>query len=128
MKVALVAILAAVPALSQTKVTIAYPVVSTQQIPLWIAQEQGLFRKQGLEAELRRVDLGGSTRSRDFQIAVYGIPAIILAVAGGSERKVLLTLGDAGLADGSVVVRPGIRKPEDLRGKRVGIGIRGTGT
>src|SRR5205809_889682 len=86
MKVTLVAMLAAVPALSQTKVTIAYPVVSTQQIPLWIAQEQGLFRKQGLEAQLMRVDPGGS-RSRDFLIAVYGIPAIILGVADGNERK-----------------------------------------
>jgi ABC-type nitrate/sulfonate/bicarbonate transport system substrate-binding protein len=127
MKLALVAILAAFPALSQTKVTIAYPVVSTQQIPLWIAHEQGLFRKQGLEVQLMRVDLGGATRARDFPIAVYGIPAIILAVAGGNERKALLTLGGDGLADGKVVVRPGIRKPEDLRGKRVGIGVYGTG-
>ena len=37
---------------AQTKVPISHIVISPIQVPLWIAHEQGLFTKQGIDAQL----------------------------------------------------------------------------
>jgi ABC-type nitrate/sulfonate/bicarbonate transport system substrate-binding protein len=48
------------PALAQTKITIGVAAMSPRTIPLLLAQEQGLFAKQGLEARIV------SSRARRF--------------------------------------------------------------
>ena len=106
---------------AQTKVSISHIVISPVQVPLWIAHEQGLFTKQGIDAQLIHEVTTG-----DFQFRVFGTPATIAAAAGGRDLKVLAAL-DSGRVTSHLVARPDIKTPDDLRGKRFGVTRIGTG-
>jgi ABC-type nitrate/sulfonate/bicarbonate transport system substrate-binding protein len=112
---------------AQTKVSIANLIVSSSHLPLWIAHEQGLFARQGIDAQVLLVERDVSRRiGDDVPFGVIGIPAAISAVAEGRDLKVLVTL-DAARVTGHLVARPDIKTPEALRGKRFGVGRIGTG-
>ena len=103
----------------QSQVSITQPSVGLSQIPLWIADEQGLFARHGVEALILNTDRARPVE-KEIQIGVMGIPAAIAAVARGRDLKLLLTLNSE-LSDGYLVVRPGIHTAADLRGKRFGV-------
>jgi ABC-type nitrate/sulfonate/bicarbonate transport system substrate-binding protein len=90
-------------ALAQTKVSISHIVIGPNQVPLWIAHEQGIFAKYGIDAQLL-----DETTTGDFQVRVFGTPVMMAAVAAGRDLKVVLSL-DSG------------------RGKRLGVTRIGTG-
>ena len=108
-------------ALAQTKVSISHIVIGPNQVPLWIAHEQGIFAKYGIDAQLLDEPITG-----DFQFRVFGTPATIAAVAAGRDLKVVLSL-DSGRVINHLVARPEIKTTDDLRGKRVGVTRIGTG-
>src|SRR5438105_2678327 len=111
---------------AQTKVSIVNLIVSSSHLPLWIAQEQGLFARQGIDAEILIVE-AASLRIRDeIPFGVIGIPAAISAAAEGRELKLLVTL-DAARATGHLMARHDIKTPNALRGKRFGVNRIGTG-
>lgn len=120
-----VAVLSLLPdaqvALAQTKVSISHIVIGPNQVPLWIAHEQGIFAKYGIDAQLL-----DETTTGDFQFRVFGTPAMIAAVAAGRELKVVLSL-DSGRVISHLVARPEVKTPDDLRGKRLGVTRIGTG-
>src|SRR5256885_278509 len=49
----------------QTKISILYPVIGAKQVSLWIAHDQGLFAKQGLEVTMIESLLNRSLPGRD---------------------------------------------------------------
>ena len=113
---------------AQTKVSIIHIVTGLSGVPLWIAHEQRLFAKQGIDAQLL-VDETGSVSRRitgNIPFGVLGIPAVIAAVAEGRNLKVLVSL-QSDRADNHVVSRPDVKTPADLRGKRFGVTRIGTG-
>src|SRR5262249_60343119 len=66
---------------AQTKITIGYAAVSPRTTPLYIAQEQGIFTKYGIDAKVvlfRGADVGGKSRFRRNGRRLHG-----LNVAGG---------------------------------------------
>jgi NitT/TauT family transport system substrate-binding protein len=97
-------------------------ITGTQAVP-WIVKEAGLFEKHGLDTTLIYLDGG----SKAIQVLLSGeIPL----VQGGGNAPVAARLrgGDAILIGGtlnvlaySLVVHPDIKKPEDLRGKKLAI-------
>jgi len=113
---------------AQTKVSIANLIVSSSHLPLWIAHEQGLFARQGIDSEILIVDGVGASRqiAGDISFGVIGIPAAISAVSAGRDLKVLVTL-DAARVTGHLVAKRDIKTPDALRGKRFGVNRIGTG-
>ena len=104
-------------------VRIAHGAFNEKILALWIAKEQGFFRKQGVNVEIINIRTGGQTiaaiASGDVQIA-YTIPGSVLSGAVGGIDVVFFG-GLVNRPDGDFVVAPGIKRAEDLKGKRVGV-------
>jgi NitT/TauT family transport system substrate-binding protein len=97
-------------------------IAGAQAVP-WITKEAGLFEKHGLDATLIYLDGG----SRAIQVLISGdVP--IAQGGGNSPVAAKLRGGDVTIIAGivnvlaySLVVTPEIKKPEDLRGKKLAI-------
>src|ERR1043166_6953311 len=97
-------------------------IAGSQAVP-WITKEAGLFEKHGLDTQLIYLDGG----SKAIQVLLSGEVPI---VQGGGNSPVAARLrgGDVTLTAGivnvlaySLVVHPDIKRPEDLRGKKLAI-------
>ena len=105
------------------KLVIAYAAMNARVCPLWAPRERGFFTKYGIEAETLFVrgapTLVSAMASNEIEIGYTGGTAVIGAVASGADLKVLSALTNRVTYD--LVVRPGIKSPEDLRGKIFGV-------
>ena len=103
------------------KLTIGWSAVAGSQAPFWITKEAGLFEKNGLDVIMIYLD-GGSRATQammsgDVPIAQVGGNAPIIARLRGAD--VTLVGGLLNILAYSMVVSPEIKKPEDLRGKKL---------
>jgi NitT/TauT family transport system substrate-binding protein len=102
---------------------IAHAAVNARVLPLWAAKEQGFFTKYGAPSEMifirQAPTLVAALTSGDIQIGYTGGTAVLGAAAGGSDLKILAAFTNRVTYD--VVARPGIKTPEDLRGKIFGV-------
>jgi ABC-type nitrate/sulfonate/bicarbonate transport system substrate-binding protein len=94
--------------------------------PLIIAQHEGLFRKAGLDSELKFVSSGqeipAGIAGGTIQLAVASWTNPMAMNANGVPVEVLARVGDISPAIGVVVRRgAGIRVAKDLDGKKIGI-------
>jgi ABC-type nitrate/sulfonate/bicarbonate transport system substrate-binding protein len=113
----------AAPGLAAEKLVFGWSAIAGSQAVPWIIKDAGLFEKHGLDATLIYLDGG----SRAIQVLVSGEVPI---VQGGGNAPVAARLrgGDVKIISGlvnvlaySLVVNPEIKKPEDLRGKKLAI-------
>ncbi len=104
-------------------VRIAHGAFNEKVEALWIGVEQGFFRKHGVDVEVINIRSGPQTiaalASGEIQMA-YTIPGSVLSAAAGGMDAVFFG-GIVNRADGDFVVEPKIRRPEDLKGKRLGV-------
>jgi len=112
------------------KLVIGYAATTARLMPLWIAQDQGFFVKYGIESEPIFIR-GGTTlvtgmAAGDIQIGRTAGAAVLSAVAAGHDLKMLATFSSRNSYD--VVVRPNIKRAEDIRGKKLAINSLGGGT
>jgi NitT/TauT family transport system substrate-binding protein len=111
------------PALAQIKITVGYAAVSPRTTPLIIAQEQGLFAKQGIEARLVLIKgapiLVASLISGDIEVGYTGGTSVVGAAAQGSYLKILASVSST--LTHTLIASPNIKTAEHLRGKRFGI-------
>jgi len=133
-KIALLALLlafAAKPraASAQTiKLSVAYPTTVGSMAVLWVTKEARLFEKHGLQVEL--IYIGGSSKvvqamlSREIPIAEIAIPAVIQANLAGADLVMLA--GPNHKPGQKIMVRPEIKKAEELKGKKIGVTRFGT--
>jgi NitT/TauT family transport system substrate-binding protein len=118
------------PLWAQTKVRLNWTAVTGAQSGAYVAQEEGLFKKHGLDMEL--IHIASSSR---------GIQAILAGEIGFSymdgNNAIQANLKGAGLAlvagatnrmVFSLMARPEIKKIADLRGKKIGITRVGSST
>ena len=118
----------ALPAAAQdTKVTIA---ISgwTGFAPLTLAKEAGLFAKHGLDVTIKKIpqkDRHLAIASGDVQCAATTVETWIAWNANGVATTQIFQLDKSYGADG-MVVKPGIAKISDLRGKTVAASAPGT--
>jgi len=110
------------------KIRIGYPSLSFRQSNVWVAREQGLFKKYGLEVEpifLR----GGQIAT---QALAGGDPPIVnigtVVQANLTGFNLVLIAAVETMYDQIVFARPGIAKLEQLKGKRFGISGFGAAT
>ena len=102
---------------------VAYSAISGAMSSLWVAQEGGYFKREGLETELLYIG-GGSLLiqamlSGDVPFA-YGpsVPVINASLRGAD----LVLIGNTGNSlVFSVMSRPEIKQPAQLKGKKIGV-------
>lgn len=91
--------------------------------PLWTTEEGGLFRREGLDVEL--LYIGGGTLlvqsmlGGDVQFAYGPSVPVINAALRGSDLVLIANTGDTLIF--SVMTKPDIKEPMDLKGKKVGV-------
>jgi len=104
--------------------------VLSQSMP-WIAQEAGIFRKYDLDFRLVFISSSpvatAATLSGDAEIAVTGAIGNVRAFVQGSTDLVFIG-GIKNILTHNILAKPEIRRPEDLRGKKVGVGRFGSNT
>lgn len=117
-------------ATAPTRLVIGYASTTPRLMPLWMARDQGFFAKYGIESEPVLLRSGATLvtgmASGDIQIGRTAGAAVLSAVAAGHDIKMLATFSSRNSYD--VVVRPNIKRPEDLRGKKLAINSVGGGT
>jgi ABC-type nitrate/sulfonate/bicarbonate transport system substrate-binding protein len=95
---------------------------ASQWIP-WIAKEAKLYEKYGMEAEL--VLLRGSGQSAQAIIgnSILGAPCTLTTVMGAnlSGADLVTVAHTVAGVQSKLLVRPEIKKPDDLRGKRIAV-------
>ena len=92
-------------------------------LSLWAAQEQGLFAKHGIDAQLILIR-GGSTLvasllAGEIQMAFTSGVSVLGAAAQGVDVKMLSSISSR--VSWKLIANPQIKKTEDLRGKRFGV-------
>jgi len=106
-----------------TRVVIGYPSPGPRVAPLWIAQDLDFFGKYGLAAQLVLVRnnqmLTAGIAAGDIDVGYTGGTTVLGAAAAGVDLK--MVAGFVSRGKGYMLVRPDIRKPADLAGKRVGV-------
>ena len=104
------------------KVPFPYSVVNYSSLPWMIAKDAGLFRKYELDVDL--VFMGSSSLivqsmlSGSVPVAGVAGPAVISSVVSGGDVVTVANLAPLTIA---LMVKPTIEKPEDLRGKKIGV-------
>jgi NitT/TauT family transport system substrate-binding protein len=105
------------------KVVIGYSAISPNQAPAWVAQEAGIFRKNGLDVQLIFVESG--TRliqtliSGDVVAAQVAGPAAIQSNLQGSG--IVLIAGILNTLDYKLIVGRDITRPDQLKGKSMAV-------
>ena len=105
------------------KFILAYGAIGGNALPLWIANEQGIFRNYNLEPQLIYIIAGRAMQSMlagDIQFGLLGATHVTNAVTAGGDMVMLLGMEER--LNYFLNVRPAIKTPEDLKGKKVGIG------
>ena len=118
------ALLAHAPASAADKLLTIYTArVMSQSYP-WIAEEAGLFKKYDLEIPLVFVTPGApavaAILSGDSEVAVIGAASITRPFVQGNKDPVIIG-GIKSLLTHSIVAKPDIKRPEQLKGKRIGV-------
>jgi len=111
------------PVYGQERVVAAYGGTSGQQAPLWLAHDLSFFKKHGIYVEPTLIR-GGSIRTAaisagEVQFGVdSGVSPVTSAIAG-AEVVIIATYYNK--HPWSFAVRPGIRSPQELAGKKIGV-------
>ena len=111
------------------KIRIGYPSISSRQAQLWVAKDEGLFRKHGLDVEL--IFLRGGQVA--IQALTGGDPPLVtignVIIANLQGHDIVLVGSVENSYDQSVFARPGtMTRMEQLKGKRLGISGFGSAT
>jgi ABC-type nitrate/sulfonate/bicarbonate transport system substrate-binding protein len=113
---------------TRTSVTIAHAgaVSASVAVPRAIAEEQGIFAKNGLAVQLVR-DPTGAAIGKDAEFGYLGSAGVLLAIAQYGTSLRILGAFSTGRTSSHLVTRPEITTPEELRGKRFGVITLGAG-
>src|SRR5262245_21911030 len=96
---------------------------SSSTLSLWIAQEQGIFGKHGIETQTILIRGGptlvASLMAGDIDVAFTSGVSVLGAAAQGIDVKMLTSISSR--VSWKLMAGPQMRKPSDLRGKRFGV-------
>jgi ABC-type nitrate/sulfonate/bicarbonate transport system substrate-binding protein len=101
----------------------AYTTTSGTTIPLWVAKDGGDFAQNGLDVSLSIIAPGApilaALESGDVPIAEAGGQEIVNAEVNGATLVLVGGFGEK--PTNSIYTGPSITKPEDLKGKTIGV-------
>src|ERR1044071_3562216 len=110
------------------KIRAAITSISGSMVPPWAAHEAGIFKKYGLQVEVIATPSGvqGTNALIAGEVSFVQIAGGTTtgAAVGGADLKIVATM--VGTLVLNLVTRPEIEKPEQLRGKSIGISRYGT--
>ena len=117
----------------QTKITIGYTSLAGVA-SIFVAKDNGYFASRGIEPELLAVRGGNalvpSLVANSIQIATLTAPTLVQAADAGLDVVGLTTLSvlSSGMKSAGILARTGtnIKTPQDLIGKRIGVGTIGS--
>jgi len=110
--------------LGQDRIRLGLSSISATSGSIWVAEEKGLFKKHGANVEVIFIG-GGASRvvsallAGEIQFSVGGGDAVIRAAMRGGDSVLVFSPMNRGLQ--RLIVRPEIRTPAELKGKRVSI-------
>jgi NitT/TauT family transport system substrate-binding protein len=115
---------------AQQKTRLNWGAVSGVMSPIWVAQEEGLFKKHGLDIELIHIASTSkaiqSMLSGEIQFTTADALNSIQAVAAGAD--VVMVCEGVNRFVFSLMARPELRRVADLKGKKIGITRLGSST
>lgn len=104
--------------------------VMSQSMP-WIAQEAGLFKKYNLDLRLVFIASSGMVTAAmlggDADISLTGGVGNVRAYIQGATDLVFIG-GVKNVMTQSIVAKPEVKRPEDLKGKKIGVSRIGSNT
>jgi NitT/TauT family transport system substrate-binding protein len=105
----------------------AFPSPSVQILPMMVAQEKGLYKREGLDLEL--VFVRGASTAVQALLAnqihfIFSVGPQMPAVWEGSD--IILLAQQVGRPTFSLIVTPDIQKIADLKGKKIGVTFGGS--
>lgn len=110
------------------KIRVGVPSVGMGNIIIFVTKEAKLFEKHGLDAEVITV-MGSGIGSKalisgNLQIIPIATPTVIAANLAGADMAILAHTMPAVVH--ALMVRPEIKRPEDLKGKKIGVSSLGS--
>jgi NitT/TauT family transport system substrate-binding protein len=98
--------------------------VSATHGALWVAEEKGIFKKHGIDPEMIVIGGGGARGvsaliAGDIQFVTTAGDSVINAAMRGADPVMVAGILNKGVQ--MVIVRPEVKSPADLVGKRVGV-------
>jgi ABC-type nitrate/sulfonate/bicarbonate transport system substrate-binding protein len=105
------------------RVRVAYSSISGAMGPLWTANDLGLFNRNGLDVQLLYIG-GGSVVTQallggDVQFVRLGASAVMQASLRGMDLKMIANTINRLVF--SLMSKPEIKSPADLKGKKIGL-------
>lgn len=118
------AIMSAPSVMAQDKVRMGLSSVSGLHSAVWVAEQKGLFRKHGIEAEVIVTGQGGTAGisallANDIQMVNSAGDVLVAAALRGGDTVMVASVVNKGLQ--RLVTKPDIKTPADLKGKRIGV-------
>jgi NitT/TauT family transport system substrate-binding protein len=109
---------------AQDKMRLGLSSVSALHSAVWVAEQKGLFRKHGIDAEVIVVGQGGTAGisallANDIQMTSSAGDSLVNAALHGGETAMIAGVVNKGLQ--RIMVRPEIKSYTELKGKRVGV-------
>src|SRR5215470_17970097 len=105
---------------AQAKTIVSFAGINPRQSPLWIAQEQGFFNKNGVDVDLIFIRTGpiqvAAVSAGSTQLAYAAGASILGAVGSGAYLKLIASFTNR-LTDANIP-QPSIKLPQELRSKR----------
>lgn len=125
---------AGVPAAAQTQVRLGYMPIA-EELPKFVANEQGFFKRHGLDVELVRFesgpDMGTALLGGSIQIGMIGTPGLINAAVAGRPLIAFVDNGSNSVGPsgyeyytGLVVLSDSpVKDLGDLKGKKIALNV-----
>jgi NitT/TauT family transport system substrate-binding protein len=112
------------PSAPLAEIRIGCGVVNPDASPLWVAEESGFFKKNGIAIDDIVPYRGNAPTiqalvSGDIQFAITSPPEVIETSAAGSGLVMIMSLNST--LNYEFVVQPGLTKSQDLKGKKFGV-------
>lgn len=111
------------PSIAQTKSNLSSSVTSESMTHVWVARERGLFKKYGIDMQFilmpRNPLAVAALLAGEIDAAIIGPGHLVNAGLSGAEVVGIANFNQK--LDFRLNTRPDIKKPEDLRGKRIAV-------
>jgi ABC-type nitrate/sulfonate/bicarbonate transport system substrate-binding protein len=102
-------------------VRIAYSSISGAMLPLWVAKDKKLFDKHGVDVEvmyIRGVAIE-ALLAGEVQFVRASPPSVVRSTIRGADLAIIANT--VNVAVFSLMTKPEINRPEDLKGKKIGV-------
>jgi ABC-type nitrate/sulfonate/bicarbonate transport system substrate-binding protein len=114
----------AAPVRAQDKIRMGLSSVSALHSAVWVAEQKGLFRKHGIEAEIIVTGQGAATGisallANDIQVVASAGDALVASTLQGADTVMIAGVVNKGLQ--RIMARSEIKTTAELKGKKIGV-------